>query len=67
VAEYFRFQGKTISTTGLGAVISRATDSGNFPVLLGATVVMSAMVVTMNRLVWRRLYTLASTRYKLDS
>jgi NitT/TauT family transport system permease protein len=67
VAEYFRFQGKTISTTGLGAVISRATDSGNFPVLLGATVVMSALVVTMNRLVWRRLYTLASTRYKLDS
>ena len=67
VAEYFRFQGKTISTTGLGAVISRATDSGNFPVLLGATVVMSAMVVTMNRLVWRRLYTLASTRFKLDS
>jgi NitT/TauT family transport system permease protein len=67
VAEYFRFRGQTISTTGLGAVISRATDSGNFPVLLGATVVMSAMVVTMNRLVWRRLYTLASTRYKLDS
>jgi ABC-type anion transport system duplicated permease subunit len=29
--------------------------------------VMSALVVTMNRLVWRRLYTLASTRYKLDS
>src|ERR1700730_2080719 len=67
VAEYFRFQGKTISTTGLGAVISHATDSGNFPVLLGATVVMSAMVVTMNRLVWRRLYTLASTRFKLES
>ena len=67
VAEYFRFQGKTISTTGLGAVISRATDSGNFPVLVGATIVMSAMVVTMNRLVWRRLYALASTRFKLDS
>jgi NitT/TauT family transport system permease protein len=67
VAEYFRFQGKTISTTGLGAVISHATDSGNFPVLVGATVVMSAMVVTVNRLVWRRLYALASTRFKLDT
>jgi NitT/TauT family transport system permease protein len=67
VAEYFRFQGKTISTTGLGAVISHATDSGNFPLLVGATVVMSLMVVIMNRLVWRRLYTLASTRFKLDS
>jgi NitT/TauT family transport system permease protein len=67
VAEYFRFHGKTYSITGLGAVISRATDSGNFPVLLAATLVMAAMVVTINRLVWRRLYSLASTRFKLDS
>ncbi|HTA68689.1 MAG TPA: ABC transporter permease subunit [Bryobacteraceae bacterium] len=67
VAEYFRFQGKTISITGLGALISRATDNGNFPVLLGATVVMASLVVTVNRLLWRRLYTLASTRYKLES
>ena len=67
VAEYFRFQGHTFSTTGLGAVISHATDTGNFGVLLAATVVMAAMVVTVNRLVWRRLYGLASTRFKLES
>ena len=67
VAEYFKFQGKTISTVGLGAVISAATDNGNFPMLLGATVVMATMVVMFNRLVWRRLYALASTRYKLES
>ena len=67
VAEYFRFQGKTISITGLGALISRATDSGNFPVLLGATVVMALLVVTVNRLLWRRLYALASIRYTLES
>jgi NitT/TauT family transport system permease protein len=67
VAEYFRFQGQTISTTGLGAVISQATDSGNYPVLLGATVVMATIVVTFNRLVWRPLYALASTRFKLES
>jgi NitT/TauT family transport system permease protein len=66
IAEYFRFRNQTFSITGLGAVISRATDAGNFPVLLGATVVISAMVVTVNRLLWRRLYTLASTRYKLE-
>jgi len=66
VAEYFRFQGKTISTTGLGAVISAASDSGNFAMLLGATVVMALMVVTFNRLVWRRLYGLAATKYKLE-
>jgi NitT/TauT family transport system permease protein len=67
VAEYFHFQGKTYSTTGLGAVISRATDAGNFPVLLGATVVMAVMVVIINRLLWRRLYALASTRFRLES
>ncbi|HVR26341.1 MAG TPA: ABC transporter permease subunit [Candidatus Polarisedimenticolia bacterium] len=66
IAEYFRFRNKTFSITGLGAVISRATDAGNFPVLLGATIVISAMVVTVNRLIWRRLYTLASTRFKLE-
>ena len=32
VAEYFHFRGRTYSTTGLGAVISGATDSGNFRV-----------------------------------
>lgn len=66
VAEYFKFHGKTISITGLGAVISHATDTGNFPALLGATIVMALLVVTVNRLVWRRLYALAATRYSLN-
>jgi NitT/TauT family transport system permease protein len=66
IAEYFRFRGQTFSITGLGAVISRATDAGDFPVLLGATVVISATVVTINRFIWRPLYNLASTRFKLE-
>ncbi len=67
VAEYFRFQGHTYQTTGLGAVISSATDTGNFRVLLAATILMAAMVVTINRLLWRRLYNLASTRFRLEN
>jgi NitT/TauT family transport system permease protein len=67
VAEYFHFHGQTFSTTGLGAVISSATDSGNFRLLLAATLLMAAMVVTINRLLWRRLYALASEKYKLES
>ncbi len=67
VAEYFRFHGQTFSTLGLGAVISQATDSGNFRLLMGATIVMAAIVVTINRLLWRRLYALASVRFKLES
>jgi NitT/TauT family transport system permease protein len=67
VAEYFHFRGRTFSTMGLGAVISQATDRGNSRLLLAATISLAAMVVTINRLVWRRLYNLASTRFKLES
>jgi NitT/TauT family transport system permease protein len=66
VAEYFHFRGQTLSTTGLGAVISSATDAGNSRLLLAATLLMAAIVVTINRFVWRRMYALAATKYKLD-
>jgi NitT/TauT family transport system permease protein len=65
IAEYFRLKNQTLQTVGLGAVISAATDSGQFQILLMATIVMATMVVTINRLVWRPLYRLAETRYKL--
>jgi NitT/TauT family transport system permease protein len=67
VAEYFHFQGQTLSVRGLGAAISRATDSGNLPVLLAATMVMSVIVVTVNRTLWQKLYRLAATRFKLET
>jgi NitT/TauT family transport system permease protein len=66
VAEYFVLNNRTLQTLGLGAQISAASDAGQFPVLLLATILMALMVVTMNRLVWRRLYRLAETRYRLD-
>jgi NitT/TauT family transport system permease protein len=67
IAEYFRFKGHTYTVTGLGSVISDATDTGNFRVLMAATILMAAMVVTINRVLWRRLYSLAATRFKLES
>ncbi|HUY81077.1 MAG TPA: ABC transporter permease subunit [Acidobacteriaceae bacterium] len=66
VAEYFHIQGKTLTTLGLGAQISAASDRGDFPTLLLATIIMALMVVTVNRLVWRPLYRLAETKYRLD-
>jgi len=65
-AEYSHLKDSTLQTIGLGAEISSATDSGRFPIILLATIMISLMVVTMNRLVWRRLYRLAETRYKLE-
>jgi NitT/TauT family transport system permease protein len=65
VAEYFHFKGKVLSTFGLGAQISSATDSGNFALLLLSTMVMATFVVTVNRLLWRPLYRLGETRFRL--
>jgi NitT/TauT family transport system permease protein len=67
VAEYFHFKGQIYTTVGLGATISQATDQGNFDLLLAATMMMAATVVTINRLVWRRLYALSETRFRLDA
>ena len=67
IAEYFHFKGHIYTTPGLGATISQATDAGNFDLLLAATIMMAATVVTINRLVWRRLYALAETRFRLET
>jgi NitT/TauT family transport system permease protein len=66
VAEYFHLHGHVYSTVGLGALISQASDDGNFRLLFASTIFMAATVVTINRLVWRKLYKLASTRFKLE-
>lgn len=66
IAEYFHLRGQTLSTFGLGAQISRATDHGEFATLLMATIIMALMVVTINRLVWRPLFQLAETKYRLE-
>jgi NitT/TauT family transport system permease protein len=66
MAEYAKIKDHTLQTIGLGAEISSATDHGQFPIILLATILISLIVVTMNRLVWRRLYRLAETRYKLE-
>ncbi|MEV7091119.1 ABC transporter permease subunit [Streptomyces sp. NPDC093085] len=65
VAEVVTFGATTLTATGLGAYIAKATESGDFPHLLAGVAVMSLYVVGLNRLVWRRLYRLAETRYSL--
>jgi NitT/TauT family transport system permease protein len=66
VSEYVTFAGKKVSTVGLGALIAQAADTGHFPLLLAGTLMMSAIVITGNRLVWRRLYVLAESRFRLE-
>jgi NitT/TauT family transport system permease protein len=65
VSEYVQFNGKTVTTDGLGAQIALAAAHGNFSVLLAGTLLMAAVVVLINRLLWKRLYALAERRYTL--
>ena len=67
VAEYMKYHGQTLSTTGLGAAISQATERGDFHVLAAAVGIMAVTVVGFNRLVWRPLSHLAHTRFTLDT
>jgi NitT/TauT family transport system permease protein len=65
VAEYVTYKGTTLATFGLGAAVSKAAERAQFAELAAAILVMSAIVVAFNRLVWRRCYRLASTRFSL--
>ncbi|MFJ8312754.1 MULTISPECIES: ABC transporter permease [unclassified Streptomyces] len=65
VAEVVTFGGTTLTATGLGAYIAKATAAGDFPHLIAGVAVMSLYVVGLNRLLWRRLYRLADTRFAL--
>ena len=66
IAEYTHFSGRISQVTGLGALITSATASGDYALLLASTLVMIALVVVVNRLVWRRLYRLSEVRYRMD-
>jgi NitT/TauT family transport system permease protein len=66
VSELVTINDKTYRTVGLGSLLSDALVQRNFALLLAATLAMAGIVIVGNRLVWRRLYNLAATRYRLD-
>ncbi len=66
VAETLSWRGSTLETFGLGSLITKATREANFPLLAAGVLTMSLALVLLNRLVWRRLYRLAETKYSLN-
>ena len=66
VAEYVNFGGKIHSTLGVGALIAEATATGNYTLLLGATLTLIIAVIMINRLFWRRLYQVAEDKYRME-
>jgi len=67
VSEYVHTGGKLYQATGLGALISRATDAGDFPKLTAAVLVMAVIVVGINRTVWKKLQALANERCRFGT
>jgi NitT/TauT family transport system permease protein len=66
VAEAVQFGGQAYFTTGVGAVIARATSSGDYPQLLAGTLALVLTVVFINRTFWRWLYHLAEDRFRME-
>ncbi len=65
VAEFVTFKGDVLTAWGLGSQISRAAEKADYPLLAVSILVMAAVVVAFNQLVWRRLYRLAEERFSL--
>ncbi len=66
VSEVVRWGPTKLTAGGLGAYISRMTEAGDFPRAALGIAVMSALVIAMNRLLWRPLYVFAERRTRLD-
>ncbi|HYK65689.1 MAG TPA: ABC transporter permease subunit, partial [Patescibacteria group bacterium] len=68
VSEYFVYKNHTYQVLGIGALLDAATygKSNNGVMILLSLLSMIAVVLLLNRLMWRPLYNLATERYRLD-
>jgi NitT/TauT family transport system permease protein len=65
VSEIVSWGNTTLKAQGLGAYISEATATGDWPRIVLGVGLMSTFVVGLNRLIWRPLYALAESKYRL--
>jgi NitT/TauT family transport system permease protein len=65
VAEAVSWGKTTLTAHGLGAYIAQATTAGDFPRIVLGIAVMSLLVTTFNRMLWRPLYRFAEERGRL--
>ncbi|GAB4301208.1 MAG: hypothetical protein Fur0034_14650 [Desulfuromonadia bacterium] len=67
VAEVVTWGDTRLMATGLGSYIAHWTEKrGDYQHILLGIAVMSLYVVGLNRFLWRRLYTMSQTRFRLD-
>lgn len=66
VSEYVVFGGEVKKTLGLGSLISEASATGNYSILLASTLLMAIIVISLNRLLWKRLFSLAEEKFRVE-
>lgn len=62
VSEYVSWGNETLVATGIGSYIAEMTATGDFPRIALGIGVMCIYVMTLNQLLWRRLYKLSEDR-----
>jgi NitT/TauT family transport system permease protein len=65
VSEVVSWGTTTLTAAGLGAYIAEATSNGDWPRIVLGIGMMSLFVVGINRVLWRRLYSLAERQVQL--
>jgi NitT/TauT family transport system permease protein len=65
-AEVVSWGDKKLVATGLGAYITEYTGAGDFMHVALGIGMMCILVLILNRLIWRPLYTLAENRFQLE-
>jgi NitT/TauT family transport system permease protein len=67
LSEYFVYREHTYKVFGLGAMLDNATYNTDNALMIVMTLLsMVLVVILLNRLFWRRLYDVATERYRLD-
>ena len=65
VAEVASWGSSHLEAQGLGAYVAQATGRGDWPQIILGIAVMSGYVVLLSRFVWKPLYALGETRFRL--
>jgi NitT/TauT family transport system permease protein len=67
VSEYFYFGGQTYEVLGIGALLQEAASPPEDKAMMVLSLTaMVVVIVLMNRFFWRRLYTTAADRFKIE-
>ena len=66
VSEIVKWGDTTLTATGVGAYIAKASAAGDMPRVVLGSAVLCVFVTLINRLLWRRLYAWAEERVRLN-